>query len=216
MVTKRKSEFSKARGDTRRAVVRMVKALPIIARVNWRTVVMPWRLIPMPVALALIALVALAMVLDNGDNVDASAGTLEGQGVMIGGDTVDAGTRCEEDEVITYRVLLGGSGVGCVNVEYVHMAFILECLVGNADHGDNLASLHLRDPAYGSWCSIVVDDATDGVVSLGDLLFDTAYRPAVTPTMMPTMTATAMAMDITPTMTPTPSLPKSLPSTGSR
>lgn len=212
MVTKRKSEFSKARGDIRRATVRMVKALPMV-RVNWRNVIMPWRLIPMPIAMALIALVALAMVLDNGDNVGASVGVgvLEEQRVMIGGDTVDPGTRCEEDEIIYYRVLMGGTGVGCVHYEYLVMDFLLECIVGNVDHGDNLASLHLRDPAFRSWCDTVIDDATDGVVSLGDLLFDTAYVPEVTPTITPTMTATIGVM---PTMTSTPSLPKSLPSAG--
>ena len=101
MVTKRKSEFQKARGESWRAVKSMGRALPILARVNWRNIVMPWRMIPMPLAMALIALVALAMVLDRGDDVaSATDQALGGSAVMIGGDTVAPGTHCEEDEII--------------------------------------------------------------------------------------------------------------------
>ncbi len=208
MATKRKSEFDKARGDTRRAVIRMVKALPVVARVTWRNVVMPWRMLPAPVALALIALVALAMVLDTGDNVNAD----NVQGVVIGGDTVPPGTHCQEDDVITYRVLLGGQGVGCVHYEYVIMEFIGDCLIGNSEHGDNLASYRLRDPSFRSWCDAVVDDASDGMVSLGDWLIDTSSSSTVAPAITPTMTATPSGS----TMIPTPALPSALPLAGSR
>lgn len=206
MATKRKSEFAKASGDTRRAVVRLVRALPVVTRLNWRNVFMPWRLVPMPIGMALIALVALAMILDTGS--DANADTLEGQGVMIGADTVSPGTRCEEDEVITYRVLMGGQGVGCVHYEYVVMEFIGDCLIGNAEHGDNLASYHLRDPEFRSWCDAMVDDSTDGMVSLSDWLIDTSSGTAPTPSA--TMTATA----IDGTVTATPAMPQRLPSAG--
>ena len=208
MVTKRKSEFEKARGDARRGLARMVGTLPLVARLNWRNVVMPWRMLPAPVALALIALVALAMVLDTGENAEAFP--LEGAGVTIGGDTVTPGTRCAEDEVITYLALLGGEGVGCVHYEYVVMQFLNDCIIGNSQHGGNLASWHLRDPAFRSWCDTVIDDASDGMVSLADMLIDLVST--VEPSPSPTVTATAI--DATPTVTP--GVPKSLPSTGSR
>ena len=217
MVTKRKTEFSKASGDLRRSFARMWHALPVVGRANWRMLLQPWRMVPAPVALALIALIALAMVLDTGEQTSASGGTVTAAtatpdtSIMIGADTVAPGTQCQEDEVITYLVLVGGTGVGCVNYEYVAMDFILECLIGNSDHGDNLASIHLRDPAYGSYCGTVVNDASDGTVSLADLLFDTAVDTAVTPTVTPTMGASAT---VTPTVTPTRMPPQSLPSTG--
>ena len=218
MVTKTKTEFSKASGNLRRAVARMWHALPVVGRANWLMLLQPWRLVPVPVALALIALIALAMVLDTGEQTSASTGagafaitTPTPDSIMIGADVVAPGTRCEEDEVIAYLVLVGGTGVGCVHTEYIIMDVLLECLIGNSEHGDNLASLHLRDPAYGSHCGTVVNDASDGMVSLTDLLFDTAVDTGVTPTMSPTMGAS-----VTPTMSPTstPMPPKSLPSTG--
>ena len=216
MVTKTKTEFSKASGNLRRAVVRMWHALPMVGRANWHMLLQPWRLVPVPVALALIALIALAMVLDTGEQTSASTSTFAiatptPDSIMIGADVVAPGTRCEEDEVIAYLVLVGGTGVGCVHTEYIIMDFLLECVIGNSEHGGNLASLHLRDPAYGSHCGTVVNDASDGMVSLTDLLFDTAVDTGVTPTMSPTMGAS-----VTPTMSPTstPMPPKSLPSTG--
>lgn len=206
MVTKRKSELQKASGDCRRAFGRMVAALPMVARVNWRNVVMPWRLIPAPVALALIALVALAMVLDNGDNVTANGD------VVIGADVVAPGTTCAEDEVISYLAPLGREGVGCVHYEYIVMEFIADCVIGNSVHGDNLASYHLRDQAFGSWCSAVVDDVSDGVVALDDLLFDTALTSEVSSTVAtPSVSAAAIS-----TPTATPKLPASLPNAGGR
>lgn len=221
MVTKRKSELAKARGETLRAASRMVKALPMVARVNWRNIVMPWRMLPAPVALALIALVALAMVLDTGSDASATGEPptpIQGQGVMVGGDTVAPGTRCAEDDVITYRVLMGGSGVGCVHYEYLAMDFLAECIIGTSETHPlvtpNLASRHIQDQSFGSWCQTAVDDVSDGIVTLADLLYDAASTVAVepaigTPTMTPTMTAS-------PTMTATPMAPKSLPSTGSK
>ena len=217
MVTKTKTEFSKASGNLRRAVARMWHALPVVGRANWLMLLQPWRLVPVPVALALIALIALAMVLDTGEQTSTSAVAFAiatptpDRSIMIGADVVSPGTRCEEDEVIAYLVLVGGTGVGCVHYEYVVMDFLLECVIGNSEYGDNLASLHLRDPAYGSWCGTVVNDASDGMVSLADLLFDTAVDTGVTPTMSPTMGAS-----VTPTMSPTSTAipPKSLPSTG--
>lgn len=221
MVTKRKSEFQKARGDTRRAFGRMVAALPMVARLNWRNIVMPWRMLPAPVAMALIALVALAMVLDNGEHVDAQP---IGGSVTIGADTVPPDTHCAEDEVITYRALIGREGVGCVHYEYVVMEFLDDCIIGNSvEHPrvtPNLATLHLRDPEFGSWCSSVVDDVSDGIVSLGDLLLDVntlpgypGHVPAETP--VPTVSPDSTVNTGKDTM-PTAILPKSLPSTGSR
>ena len=219
MVTKTKTEFSKASGNLRRAVARMWHALPVVGRATWLMLLQPWRLVPVPVALALIALIALAMVLDTGEQTSASTGArtltiatpTPDISIMIGADVVAPGTRCEEDEVIAYLVLVGGSGVGCVHTEYIIMDFLLECVIGNSEHGGNLASLHLRDPAYGSHCGTVVNDASDGMVSLTDLLFDTSVDMGVTPTMSPTMGASVTP---TGTMTSTPIPPKSLPSTG--
>ena len=209
MTTKRKSELHKASGDMMRATSRFMRALPMVTRVNWRNVVMPWRMIPAPVALALIALVALAMVLDNGDDVAASSAD-----VTIGADTVAPGTSCEEDEVIGYLVLLGGEGVGCIHYEYIVMEFIGDCLIGNSQYGDNLASYHLRDQGFGSWCNDVVDDASDGTMSLNDLIVDTAYNSEVSSTVAITPTVSPGMATITPTATMR--APVSLPNTGSR
>ena len=208
-MAKQKSELSNATRATRRGLGRMLGALPLVARVNWRNIVMPWRMLPAPVALALIGLVALAMVLDNGEDVSADVYPPVGQGVVIGADTVAPGTRCAEDEVITYRVLMGGQGVGCVHYEYVIMEFVLDCLIGNSEHGDNLASYHLRDQAFRSWCDSVIDDATDGYATLADLLIDTSSTVAPSPSAT---VSTAMGA----TVTPTPMLPDALPVAGIR
>ncbi len=107
------------------------------------------------------------------------------QGVGIGGDIVPDGTFCAEDEVITYRNIdefgeaarVAGSGVGCVHYEYVIMDFLLECVYTNSETGpDTLARLHAADPEYGSWCSTVVDDSSDGFWTINDLILDSA-RP---------------------------------------
>lgn len=223
MVTRRKSEFEKARGEMRRGLHSLIRAVPVLARLHWRDLVMPWRRLSAPVALALIALVALAMILDTGENVNADPVLPEGAGVMVGGDVVAPGTRCEEDEVITYRVLMGGEGVGCVHYDYVVMEFLDTCIIGNSEVHPrvtpNLATLHLRDDTFRSWCDAVVDDVSDGVVSLDDLLFDVATMPGYTlATPEPTPTATSAGDAVSPhmTITPTAVTPKSLPSTGSR
>jgi len=104
--------------------------------------------------------------------------------ITIGGDTVPPGTRCYEDEVIYFTNWISGeygapaygAPVGCVHYEYIVMDFILECLIANTDSGTNNATRHAADAAYQSWCSAVVDDASDGALSLGDLLVDTAAR----------------------------------------
>ncbi len=53
-------------GMSPRAVSRMMRA-------NWRNVVMPWRMLPAPMAWALIGLVALAMILDMGEPAEEPA-----------------------------------------------------------------------------------------------------------------------------------------------
>ena len=63
MTTKRLSEMQKTRGAFGRAFAQAGQSLPAALRINWRNVVMPWRMLPQPVALALIGLVALAMVI---------------------------------------------------------------------------------------------------------------------------------------------------------
>lgn len=62
MVTPKRSECAKTRGAFRRAFSQLGRSLPALARNHWRDVLMPWRLLPQPVALSLIGLVALAMV----------------------------------------------------------------------------------------------------------------------------------------------------------
>lgn len=103
---------------------------------------------------------------------------------IIGGDIVPPNTVCQEDEVIWYvnidesgrAARLDGAALGCLHYEYVVMDFVLDCLIGNSEHGTNNASEHARQPEYRSWCSTVIDDASDGTVSLDDLLIDTALR----------------------------------------
>ena len=63
MTTKRRTEIQKTRGAFARAFTQAGRSLPTALRLNWRNVLMPWRLLPMPVALALIGLVALAMII---------------------------------------------------------------------------------------------------------------------------------------------------------
>ncbi len=108
--------------------------------------------------------------------------TSEGSGAAkIGGTLVPSDLRCYEDEPIYFINWLGGeyaniegAPIGCVHYEYFAIDFVLECLIGNSEYGTNNASEHLRDPNYGSWCSDVIDNSSDGVVSIGDLLTDTA------------------------------------------
>ncbi len=92
MSTRRKTEIEKARGQFARAFVQLGRSIPATLRANWRNVLMPWRMLPMPVALALVALVGLAMVLDTGDDI----------GATVGGTLVPAALDCEEDEVIGF------------------------------------------------------------------------------------------------------------------
>lgn len=90
MTTPRKSEISKAAGAFRRAFVQLQRALPATIRQHWLTILFPIRLIPSPVALALIALFALAMYL----NPSAEVASIGGQDVPP--------LACEEDELIGF------------------------------------------------------------------------------------------------------------------
>ncbi len=66
MTTKR-TERQKTRAAFARAFKQAgAPSLPAFIRANWRNILMPWRMLPMPIAWALIGLVALAMVLDTG------------------------------------------------------------------------------------------------------------------------------------------------------
>jgi len=69
-MTKKLTRNQKTRAAFGRAFVTAgmsPRAASRIMRANWRNVVMPWRMIPNSIVLALIALVALAMVLDIGE-----------------------------------------------------------------------------------------------------------------------------------------------------
>ncbi len=107
MVTRRKTEMEKSRGAFRRAFAQLGRSLPATLKGNWRNVVMPWRLLPVPVALALIALVALAMVLDGLGVV--------GDVATIGGQPVPAALACAEDESIAFVGI--PDTLVCVHVE---------------------------------------------------------------------------------------------------
>ena len=96
MTTPRKSELSKTASAFRRAFAQLGQVLPIprMARaLPWRSILMPWQWIPSPVMLAMIALVALAMVLDT----LAAPSTV----ATIGGQDVPP-LACEEDETIGF------------------------------------------------------------------------------------------------------------------
>ncbi len=93
MTTRRKTEIAKARGQFARAFAQLGRSLPATLRANWRNVLMPWRMLPMPLALALVALIGLAMVLDEGDTT----------GATVGGTLVPVALDCEEDEVIGFN-----------------------------------------------------------------------------------------------------------------
>ncbi len=94
MTTKRKSELTKTAGAFRRAFKQARESMPAVLREHWKTILFPIRLVPTPVALALIALVALAMILY--PPVD-EAGT-----ATIGGQDVPSALHCEEDETIGF------------------------------------------------------------------------------------------------------------------
>lgn len=93
MTTPRKSELSKTASAFRRAFVQLRQALPSTLRANWKTILFPIRLVPVPVALALIALVALAMILYPPVD-DVPVATIGGQDVPP--------LACEEDETIGF------------------------------------------------------------------------------------------------------------------
>lgn len=100
-----------------------------IMRANWRNIIMPWRMIPAPMAWALIGLVALAMVLDYGS--EGSEGSVAGAPVSIAvaptgapdtitltlGDYIAGETPCEEDAV--YDTV----GRECIHVDRIMPAF---------------------------------------------------------------------------------------------
>lgn len=95
-MTKRLTRRQKTIGAFARAFVvagmrpRLVSRM---MRAHWRNILMPWRMLPMPIAWALIGLVALAMILDTGDDLQTST---------IGANTVPYALDCEEDEVIAF------------------------------------------------------------------------------------------------------------------
>lgn len=95
MVTKRKTEMEKTRAAFGRAFSQLFRRLPATLRRNWLNILMPWRLLPQPVALALIGLVALAMVCAPPTDAGRDAST-------IGGTLVPDGLHCAEDEVIGF------------------------------------------------------------------------------------------------------------------
>lgn len=134
MVTKRLSEMAKARRAFRRAFAQLGQSLPALARNNWRNVLMPWRLLPQPIALALIGLVALAMVLNppEADSFDVAT---------IGGTAVPSTLACEEDEVIgfvgipdtlvciQFEQTVNGDAHGCVPPAFYSEALAV-CVLG--------------------------------------------------------------------------------------
>ncbi len=82
-------------------------------RANWRNVLMPWRMIPQPVAFALIGLVALAMVLDMGEEEPSPAMGAPDTVTLTLGQYIPGESPCEEDE------LFDTVGVECVHIERV-------------------------------------------------------------------------------------------------
>jgi hypothetical protein len=86
----------------RRAFAQSAQSLPAMLRHNWRNVLMPWRMLPYPIALALIGLVALAMVCTEpiAEPVADPVPTLEAS--TVGGTVVPDGLDCAEDEVIGF------------------------------------------------------------------------------------------------------------------
>ncbi len=92
-------------GMSPRAVSRMMRA-------NWRNVVMPWRMIPAPMAWALIGLVALAMILDMGDHEEPAKAAPDTVTLTLG-DYIPSESPCAEDEV--YDTV----GVRCVHIDRI-------------------------------------------------------------------------------------------------
>ncbi len=87
-----------------------------IMRANWRNILMPWRMIPAPMAWALIGLVALAMVLDMGAEeapVVASPDTV----TLTLGDYIPGESPCAEDAV--YDTV----GETCIHVDRIAPPF---------------------------------------------------------------------------------------------
>jgi hypothetical protein len=116
MVTPRKTESEKTRAAFGRAFGQLTRGLPSILVRNWRNVLMPWRMLPYPIALALIGLVALAIVFAPPETTDAER---DGTITLTLGDYVPGETSCEEDAVFDH-----------VSNECIHVDRILsaECM----------------------------------------------------------------------------------------
>ena len=180
MTTKR-TDRQKTRAAFARAFRQAgIPSLPAAMRANWRNVVMPWRMLPQPVALALIALVALAMVLDIGEEpIPAPAASEQGSGqrtvTLTLGDYIPGETPCVEDAV--YDTV----GETCIHVD--------------------------RIMPIGSWCEYS-EHYTHDVCFLADVsAVDFALAPTGTvapATVEPTTTDTPT---VTPTPTPTSTAP---------
>lgn len=150
-----------------------VPSIPAVVRANWRNIVMPWRMIPQPVAFALIGLVALAMVLDMG----AEAST-------IGGTSVPTDMDCAEDTVIAFT---GVDTLDCVHFENIPASY-------------GTVTLTLGDYVPGE--SPCVEDEIYDTVAVECIHIDRVAprhtaQPTATATASPTMTPTS-----TPTSTP--------------
>ncbi len=110
MTTPRKTDMQKTRGAFARAFTQTGQAIPALLRTNWRNIVMPWRMLPHPVALALIGLVALAMVLDMGEEPVST----------IGSTAVPSTLDCAEDTVIAFT---GVDTLACVHFENIPASY---------------------------------------------------------------------------------------------
>ena len=109
---------------------RMVSRL---MRAHWRNILMPWRMLPAPMAWALIGLVALAMLLDYGEGNEgadanaaapsptvtvAAAPTVAGATITLTlGQYIPGETPCEEDAV--YDTV----GEECIHVDRISAPF---------------------------------------------------------------------------------------------
>lgn len=86
------------------------------------------------------------------------------QGVMLGGSVVGDGLRCAEDELIAPT---GADSAGCVHYERVIADYLLECgIIGTPQPTTAGAASAGGTP---TWCDSLIDDASDGTLSLEEL-----------------------------------------------
>lgn len=166
-MAKKLTEGAKVRRSFRRSFAQLGRMLPAILVRNWRNVLMPWRMLPYPIALSLIGLVALAMVCTDPEpgtwQEPESIPTSEDTITLTLGDFVGGETPCQEDEIFDHV------GRECIHVDRILPA---ECA--------GATQLEYEIEGGSPTCATSVPTSTAPVAPAGDAACDDDAPPGHT------------------------------------